>query len=151
MWKTHALPRVPLVVLWGVLTLGAEATAQEITINGIVARGASTILNVTVDVIEYRQGPEAEDTPVHLTTGKRHFGLAVISPLPLLQFDAEFLLPPMAEHPFTVSSEEGREFTGCVVTGLKTIGPDTAPRFSYALTCERMGLPLLQCANGCYR
>jgi hypothetical protein len=136
-------------VLWSVLTLGSETAAQEVTINGLVARGASTTLNITVDVIEYRQGTEANDARVHLTTGKRHFGLAVVSPIPLPQLDTELLLPPMAEHPFSVSSEDGREFTGCLVTGLKSGGAETALRFSYALACESMSLPPLQCTNGC--
>ena len=149
MWRKQAHRLAPFIMLWGVLTLGAETAAQEITINGIVARGASTTLNITVDVIEYRQGPEEPETRVHLTTGKRHFGLVVVSPVPLPQFDAELLLPPMAEHPWSVSSEDGREFTGCVVTGLKTMSSDTAPRLSYALTCESMSLPPLQCIHGC--
>jgi hypothetical protein len=145
MGRKQGWRRAPLVVLWNVLALG-PAAAQEVTINGLVAPGVSATLNITVDVIEYRHG---NDAWAHLTTGKKHYGLAVVSRAPLPQLDAELLLPPMADHDFTVSIEDGRTFTGCLVTGLKSVGPDTAPRLSYALTCESMSLPPLQCATGC--
>jgi len=144
MRRERALRWVFGVVLWGVLVLDSETRAQGVVINGLVAHGARANLNITVDLIEYRQG---DDAMVHLTTGKKHYGLAVVSPRPLPQFDPELLLSTTAQ-PFTVSVEDGREFTGCLVTGLKTVGPDTAPRLSYALACESMSLPPLKCTNG---
>jgi len=129
---------------WFSLVLFAPAEAQEIKVNGIRIDGARSNLNITIDVIEFRQG---DDPIAHLTTGKKHYGLSVISSRPVPMFDAELLTSNSEPHQFTVVVEDGREFNRCLVAGLKSAGSDPSHNLAYLLACESVSMPPLPCSS----
>jgi len=120
----------------------ASVEGQEIKVDGSVIDHARSNLNIVIDVIEFRQG---DDGLVHLTAGKKHYGLAIVSPRPLPMFDAELPAANPQPHSFTVIIEDGREFSRCLVTGLKSSGADPTHNLSYSLACENVSTPPLPC------
>jgi hypothetical protein len=121
----------------------SPAEAQGIKVNGIRIDGARSNLNIVVDVIEFRQD---DDPAVRLTTSKKHYGLSVISPRPVPTFDAELPASDFPPHYFTVVVEDGREFSGCVVAGLKSSGADPSHNLAYVLACGNVSTPPLPCS-----
>jgi hypothetical protein len=95
-------------------------------------------------VIEFRQD---NDALVHLTAGKKHYGLSIISPRPIPTFDAELPASNPRPHSFTVIIEDGREFSRCLVTGLKSSGSDPSHNLSYVLACEDVNTPPMPCSS----
>jgi hypothetical protein len=123
------------------LTCGARVEAQEVIVNGIRLPHVYSNLKIAIDIIEFRQDAEPV---VHLTTGKKHYELALVSPAPIPVFDAELPLATDPPSPFTVTVEDTREFRGCLVKGLSSCGEPASRQFSYALACEdlsRLALP----------
>jgi hypothetical protein len=128
-------------LLFFLLACWTRVEAQEVIVNGISLQNVYSNLQITIDIIEFRQD---EELVVHLTTGKKHYELALISPAPIPVFDAE--LPLASPHPsqFTVTVEDTREFRGCLVKGLSSSGVPSSRQFSYSLACEdlsRLSLP----------
>jgi hypothetical protein len=133
-------------ILWlplSLLVFVSSAEAQGIRVNGVRIDGARSNLNIIVDVIEFRQD---DDPTVRLTTSKKHYGLSVISPRPVPMFDAELPTSNFPPHYFTVTMEDGREFSGCVVAGLKSSGSDPSHNLAYVLTCGNVNTPPLPCS-----
>ena len=62
-------------------------------------------------------------------------------------FDVEFPPAHAAPHHFDVKTEDGREFSRCLVTGLKSSGADPSHHLVYALTCEDVSPPPSMCAT----
>jgi hypothetical protein len=123
------------------LAFWTRVEAQDVIVNGISLPKVHSDLKITIDIIEFRQD---EEPVVRLTTGKKHYELALISSTPIPVFDAE--LPLASPHPsqFTVTVEDTREFRGCLVKGLSSSGVPSSRQFSYALACEdlsRLSLP----------
>src|SRR5215813_12176470 len=81
-----------------------SAEAQEIKVDGSIIERARSNLNIVIDAIEFRQG---DDVLVHLTAGKKHYGLSIISPRPIPTFDAELPATNPGPHFFTVTIEDG--------------------------------------------
>jgi hypothetical protein len=120
-------------LLFFLLAFWTRVEAQEIIVNGVILQKVHADLKITIDIIEFRQ----DDEPiVRLTTGKKHYELALISPTPIPVFDAELPLASPYPSQFTVSVEDAREFRGCLVKGLSSSGEPSSRQFSYALACE---------------
>jgi hypothetical protein len=128
-------------LLFFLLACWTRAEAQEVIVNGISLPNVYSNLQITIDIIEFRQD---EEPVVHLTTGKKHYELTLVSPMPIPVFDAELPLASSPPSPFTVTVEDTREFRGCLVKGLSSSGAPASRQFSYALACEdlsRLSLP----------
>lgn len=126
------------------LTLCSRVEAQEVTINGLHAEGVQSNLAITTDIIEYRQG---DDPAVHITTGKKHYGLSLVSPMPIPMFDTQFPVSSAELLRFTIQVEDGRKFSRCVVTGLKSSGTDPSHQLTYSFVCEDVSTPPMPCTN----
>ena len=142
LWKPSKT--TPLLSLLLLLLLGIRVEAQTVQVDGVSLDGTQSNLNVTVDIIEYRQG---EDPVVHLTPGKHHYGVAIVSQSPIAMFDAELSPPTATQHQFTVTVEDGREFSRCLVAGLKSAGSDPSHQLSYSLVCETVTPPPTLCRS----
>jgi hypothetical protein len=141
-WRpSRPLPLFSLFSLVVLLLLSTRIEAQVVQVDGVPLEGTQSNLNLTVDIIEFRQG---EEPVVHLTTGKRHYGLALVSQSPIAMFDAEFSSVTGPPRQFTVRVEDGRESSGCLVSGLKSSGEDPAHHLIYALACESVNRPPVQ-------
>ena len=138
------MPVMIVLVLMLSVVFCPHVGAQEVTVNGIVLQDAQTNLNITIDVIEFREG---SDPVVHLTTGKKHYGVSIVSPTPIRMFDVEFPLAHATPQHFSVKIEDGREFSRCLVTGLKSSGADPSHHLIYALACEDVSQPPSICAT----
>ena len=136
--------RAAVVLFSVVYLLAAPVAAQEIRVEGALIEHARSNLNIVLDVIEFRQG---DDALVHLMTGKKHYGLTIVSAQPIPPFDAELPASTPPPRSFTVKVEDGREFRGCLVTGLKSSGPDPSHNLAYALACENVTTPPLPCTQ----
>jgi hypothetical protein len=118
----------------------AHARAQGVTVNGIELPEAQANLNITIDVIEVREG---SDPVLRLAAGKKRYKVSLLSPTPIRMFDVEFPLAQSNQRHFDVKIEDGREFVRCLVTGLKSSGADPDRPLVYALTCEDVSPPPL--------
>ena len=65
------MPVIVVLVLMLSVAFRAPVGAQEVTVNGIELQDAQTNLNITVDVLEVREG---SDPAVRLTAGKKRYG-----------------------------------------------------------------------------
>ena len=133
------MPVIVILILMLSVAFCAQVNAQEVTVNGIELPNVQANPNITIDVLEFREGP---DPVVHLTAGKKHYGVSILSPTPIRMFDGEFPLTHTTPHHFDVKIEDGREFRRCLVTGLKSSGADPSRHLVYALTCEDVSHPL---------
>jgi hypothetical protein len=128
--------------LWSALVTCVEA--QEVTVNGISLENVHSALKITIDIIEFRQGDEPV---VHLTTGRRHYELSLLSPGPIPLFDAELPLSRPFPTLFTVAVEDGREFRGCLIKGLSSsASAEASGAHVYTFACEDVGEPPVPCA-----
>jgi len=126
------------------LILCTPVEGQEVTINGLPAAGVQSNFAITSDIIEYRQG---DDAIVHVTIGKRHYGLSLVSSAPISVFDAQFPTANAEPRRFMVEVEDGRKFDRCVVTGLKSSGEEPSRNLTYSLMCEDVSTPPIPCEN----
>jgi hypothetical protein len=140
-WGWPPMVRSLVFLLLVLLTCWTHVEAQEVIVNGVGLQHVYSNLKITIDIIEFRQD---EEPIVHLTTGKKHYELALVSPAPIPVFDAELPLASPQPSQFTVTVEDTREFQGCLVKGLSSFGEPSRRQFSYALACEdlsRLSLP----------
>ena len=136
--------RVSLLCLCLFFSCYSLVAAEEVVVNGITLTNTHADINMTIDVIEFRQG----NAPVaHLTTGRKHYGFSLISFVPVPMFEAELPLSSATTSQFSVSVEDGREFSRCLVTGLVSSGSGTDRRLIYTLRCEDVSLPPATCGN----
>jgi len=126
-----------------VSALFTRVEAQDILVNGIGLTGTHSNLNITIDLIEFRQG---DDSVVRLTTGRKHYGLSLLSRAPIPMFDAELPLSNAHPNQFTVAVEDAREFRRCLVKGLSSSGSDSSYRLAYSLACEDVSPPPEPCS-----
>lgn len=136
--------RVLFLCLCLLLSCYSLVAAEDVVVNGITLTNAHADINITIDVIEFRQGA---DPVVHLTTGRKHYGLSLTSPVPVPMFEAELPFSNSTPNQFSVSVEDGREFSRCLVTGLVSSGSATDRRLVYMLRCEDVSLPPATCGN----
>src|SRR5262245_51530686 len=125
------MPVVVMVVLMLSVVFCVQVGAQVVVVNGIELPDAQTNLSLTIEVLEVREGTGPD---LHLTTGKKHYGVSIVSSTPIRMFDVEFPLEHATPHHFRVKVEDEREFNRCLVTGVKSSGTDPSHHLVYALT-----------------
>jgi len=120
----------------GLLGLAAVAAAA-IAVNGAVVPKATSTVDITQTLIEFREGAE---TSPQMLPGAKRYGVGVVAPSPIAVLDAEL---PRADTPtrFSVQIEDGRSFGRCLVASLKTEGSAGKRRLTYCLRCEDVTVP----------
>jgi hypothetical protein len=120
-----------------VATLVSTRADADIAVNGAVVPKASSSIDSTQDVIEFRDGGNPN---ILLIPGLKRFAVCVIAPAPIAMLDAEL---PLGVTPsrFTVRVEDGREFGQCLLANLKAEGSGGKRRLSYCLRCENVTAP----------
>ncbi len=113
------------------------AFAAEVAVNGAAVPKAASTVEITQDVIEFREGGE---TSPQVIPGAKRYGVCVVTPSPVAVLDAEL---PRADTVtrFTVQIEDGRAFGRCLVASLKTEGSGGKRRLTYCLRCEDVTTP----------
>ena len=132
----RALATLACAVVATLASTRAEADV-DVAVNGVVLAKASSSIDSTQDVLEFRGGG---DPSIQLVPSLKRFGVCVISPGPIAALDAEL---PLDDTPsrFTVRVEDGREFGQCLLASLKAEGSGGKRRLSYCLRCENVTAP----------
>jgi len=118
-------------------TLAAGRAEAQVAIDGSPVPKASSTIDSTQDVIEFREGGNPN---IALVPGLKRFAVCVIAPAPIAALDAEL---PLGDPPtrFTVRVEDGREFGQCLLANLKAEGAGGKRRLTYCLRCENVTTP----------
>ncbi len=129
-----------LLVLTALALLAAPAIAcasDDVVVNGVIVPKAASTVEVTQDLIEFREGGE---THPRLLVGAKRYGVCVVAPAPVAVLDAEL---PRADAVtrMTVQIEDGRAFAGCLVASLTIDGSGGKRRLTYCLRCEDVTTP----------
>jgi hypothetical protein len=126
----------PVLALGAVLDLSV-ACAADVSIDGTVVPRASSTVEATQDVTEFRSGG---DPAISLIPGSKRYTVCVITSAPVVVLDAEL---PLADTPdrFTVGIEDGRQFSRCLLASLKADGSGNKRRLTYCLRCENVTTP----------
>ena len=124
----------------------AEPGAGRVSVNGTPLRHAVSFIDATVEVTEFRDG--TNPNVVKLIPGAKRYTVCIVSKEPLKMFDAEL---PVADTPdrFTLMVEDGREFSSCLLTGLKQLQKPkgrihegrASLLYKYCLRCEDITVP----------
>lgn len=111
--------------------------ADDVSINGVVVPKATSTMDETQDVTEFRAGG---DPAILLLPGAKRYGVCVVATAPVAVLDAEL---PLADTPdrFIVKVEDGREFSRCLLASLKADGSGNKRRLTYCLRCENITAP----------
>jgi hypothetical protein len=119
------------------LILAATAAgAADVTLDGVAIPNASTTIDVSVGITEYREG--GEQCP-RLLPGCAKLAVCVATPAPLASLDAQ--LAGAAPARFAVGAEDGRVFSRCVPESLETKGGKFLKQYRYCLRCEGLTGP----------
>jgi imidazole glycerol phosphate synthase subunit HisF len=111
--------------------------ADDVSINGVAVPKATSTMDGTQDVSEFRAGG---DPTILLFPGAKRYGVCLVAAAPVAVLDAEL---PLSDSPdrFTVKTEDGREFSRCLLASLKTDGSGNKRRLTYCLRCENVTAP----------
>jgi hypothetical protein len=135
-----------IAVLATAMAAAPAAHAGTVAVNGVTLPRALGSVEATIDVTEFRDGNDP--TVIRLVAGSKRYSVCVLTPDPVAVFDAEL---PLAASPdrFTVTVEDGREFSACLVERLEMVErPPARPRnsgpvqaYRYWLRCENVTVP----------
>ena len=121
----------------GLLVLDRRAAVADVSVNGAVMPKASSTVDITQSLIEFREGGE---TSPQVLPGAKRYGVCVTTPSPVAALDAELPRADGATR-FIVQIEDGRSFERCLVASLKTEGSAGKRRLTYCLRCEDVTVP----------
>jgi len=128
---------LPVVALFALAATPPVRAAGDVTINGGVVPKASSTIDFTQDLIDFREGG---DPNPQVLAGAKHYALCVLTPAPVAVLDAELPRADSATR-MTVQIEDGRTFARCLLASLKTDGSGAKRRFTYCLRCEDVTTP----------
>lgn len=133
MSRTPALAALAVLLL----SLAGPASAADVSVNGAAVPKATSTVDITQDIIEFREGGE---TSPQVVGGAKHYAVCLVTPAPVAALDAEL---PRADTVtrFSVQIEDARSFGRCLVASLKTEGSGGKRRFTYCLRCEDVTTP----------
>lgn len=134
----HALKLLSLaglVALTGVA--GSARAADDVSVNGVVIPRASSTVEITQDLVEFREGG---DPNPQVLPGAKRYGVCLATSAPVAVLDAELPRADSATR-FIVQIEDGRTFGRCLVASLKTEGSGGKRRLNYCLRCEDVTTP----------
>jgi hypothetical protein len=132
--------RAPRLLAAVLLVFGAASAARaagDVAINGSVVPKATSAVEFTQDLIDFREGG---DPNPQVLPGAKHYGVCVVTPAPIAVLDAELPRADGATR-MTVQIEDGRTFVRCLVASLKTEGAAAKRRLTYCLRCEDVTTP----------
>jgi hypothetical protein len=121
------------VTTWLVFASGLANAA--VTLNGTVFPQADARPDVTIAIIEVRDG---SDPAIRLAPGVKRYGVSVLTRSSVPALEAELPLGSTSAR-FTVSAD-GRTFRNCLVASVATDANDSE-RIVYALRCEGVTVP----------
>ncbi len=127
--------RLRLLAVTACLVLPNAAANAAVTLNGTVLPQAEARPDVTIAIIEVREGT---DPTIRLAPGVKRYGVSVLTKSSVPALEAEL---PISSTParFTVSAD-GRTFRNCLVASVAT-DPNDSERVVYALRCEGVTVP----------
>jgi hypothetical protein len=117
---------------------GSPAGSAAVTIDGTHVPRAISMLDLTIDVGEFREGG-APDL-VHLIPTAKRYGVCIVARDPVAVLDAVFPASAAAAR-FEVTVEDGRSFSKCLARSLKGEGEGRNRRLTYCLRCEDVTTP----------
>ena len=124
-----------LLAVTACLVVPNAAADAAVTLNGTVLPQADARPDVSIAIIEVRDGT---DPATRLAAGVKRYGVSVLARSSIPALEAELPLSSTSAR-FTVSAD-GRTFRNCLVAGLAT-DPDDSERLVYALRCEGVTVP----------
>jgi hypothetical protein len=122
--------RAVLACLWYSIASGACA-ATSVTVDSAVIAGAESRPAVAIDITEFRDGTS---NVARLLAGTKHYAISVVSHEPITALEAQ-LSQSAAIKQFTVVTESGRTYVGCLLAGLSSEGSGPGYRYVYAMRC----------------
>ena len=127
------MSRCSLIVIGFALSgvVGIAFAGSSIAIDSAVIAGAESRPAVTIDVTEFRDGTSSAP---RLLAGQKHYSLSVVSRDPITTLEGQ-LPQTAATKQFTVVTESGRTYVGCLLAGLSSEGTGSGFRYVYALRC----------------
>jgi hypothetical protein len=129
---------VTLVVMFAGCSAGPTGTAS-VTIDGQRVPRATSMLDLSVEIGEFRDGSAPAD-PVRLIATAKRYGVCIVAHGPVAVLDAVFPASAASAH-FEVKAEDGRVFSRCLVRSLKGEGEGRDRRLTYCLRCENVTTP----------
>lgn len=128
-WLARAFTLLLVSSMLGCAAMGQTAS---ITINGILIGGTEARPDITVNIVEVREGGS---NLALLLPGLKRYGITVVSRDPIAVLESQL---PVVAIParFTIGMENGRTFHRCLVAGLTSEGTAGGYRLLYALRCE---------------
>jgi len=117
------------------LVVANTAANAAVTLNGTALPQADARPDVTVAIIEVRDG---SDPVIRLAPGLKRYGVSVVSKSPIPALEAELPISSTSAR-FSVGAG-GRTFRNCVVASLAS-DPLDNERLVYALRCEGVTIP----------
>jgi hypothetical protein len=118
------------------LLVATAAGAADVTLDGAVIPNASSTLDISVGITEFREG--GESCP-RLVPGCPKLGVCIAAPAPVASLDAQ--LAGAAPARFAVGVEDGRVLSHCVPESLETRGGRFLKQYRYCLRCEGLSGP----------
>ncbi|MEO6025426.1 MAG: hypothetical protein ABIR79_00980 [Candidatus Binatia bacterium] len=109
----------------------------DVTVNGAVVPKATSAVEITQALIEFREGGE---TSPQVLPGAKRYGVCIVTPSPVGVLDTELPHADSATR-LSVQIEDGRSFGRCLVASLKTEGSASKRRLTYCLRCEDVTVP----------
>lgn len=119
-----------------VLMGAANARAAEVTLDGTAVPNASSNLDISVPITEFREGG---DQCPRLLPGCPKLGVCIAAPAAIASLDAQ--LAGAAPARFAVGVEDGRVLSRCVPDSLETKGGRFFKQYRYCLRCEGLSGP----------
>ena len=116
-------------------TTVANASDAAVTLNGTSLPQADARPDVTVAIIEVRDG---SDPVIRLAPGIKRYGVALASKSSIPALEAELPISSTSAR-FTVGAG-GRTFRNCLVASLAS-DPQDSERLVYTLRCEGVTIP----------
>jgi hypothetical protein len=129
-----------LLVLMSLVALALPLTAraaEQVTVNGVLVPKATSTVEVTQDLVEFREGG---DPNPQVLPGAKRYGVCIATAAPVAILDAELPRADAATR-MIVQIEDGRSFARCLVASLKTEGSGGKRRLTYCLRCEDVTTP----------
>lgn len=131
------MPRTLAIALATVIIAAPVWASDEVTVNGAVVPRAAATVEITQDLIEFREGG---DPNPQVLAGAKRYGVCLTTPAPVAVLDTELPRADTATR-MTIQIEDGRSFGRCLVASLKTEGSAGKRRLTYCLRCEDVTTP----------
>ena len=124
-----------LLAVTACLVIFNTAANAAVTLNGTALPQADARPDVTVAVIEVRDG---SDPVIRLAPGIKRYGVSIVTRSVIPVLEAELPISATSAR-FSVGAD-GRTFRNCIVASLAT-DPQDSERLVYALRCEGVTVP----------